>query len=101
MEKVSNKKFYIGGLLVSLVLAGVVSFYASSQPDGLEKVADEIGFIETAKDPATAGSALADYGVVGVENERASVGVAGVIGVAATGAVATGLFIYLGKRKKQ
>jgi cobalt/nickel transport protein len=101
MEKVSNKKFYIGGLLVSLVLAGFVSFYASSNPDGLEKVAEEIGFIETAKDPATAGSALADYGVAGVENERASVGVAGVIGVAATGAIATGLFIYLGKRKKQ
>jgi cobalt/nickel transport protein len=101
MEKVSNKKFYIGGLLVSLVLAGIVSFYASSHPDGLEKVADEIGFIETAKDPATAGSALADYGVAGVENERASVGVAGVIGVAATGAIATGLFFYLGKRKKQ
>jgi cobalt/nickel transport protein len=101
MEKVSSKKFYLGGLLVSLVLAGFVSFYASSHPDGLEKVADEIGFIETAKDPATAGSALADYGVAGVENERASVGIAGVIGVAATGAVATGLFIYLGKRKKK
>jgi cobalt/nickel transport protein len=101
MEKVSNKKFYIGGLLVSLVLAGVVSFYASSHPDGLEKVAEEIGFIETAKDPATAGSALADYGLAGVENERASVGIAGVIGVAATGIVATSFFIYLGKRKKQ
>jgi hypothetical protein len=101
MEKVSNKKFYIGGLLVSLVLAGFVSFYASSHPDGLEKVAEEIGFIETAENPATAGSALADYGVAGVENERASVGVAGVIGVAATGIVATSFFIYLGKRKKQ
>jgi hypothetical protein len=101
MEKVSNKKFYLGGLLVSIVLAGFVSFYASSHPDGLEKVAEEIGFIETAKDPATAGSALADYGLAGVENERASVGIAGVIGVAATGIVATSFFIYLGKRKKQ
>ena len=100
MQKVSNKKFYIGGTLVSLVLAGIVSFYASSQPDGLEKVAEEIGFIETAKDPATAGSALADYGVAGLDNERASVGVAGVIGVAATGVIATGFFMYLGKRKK-
>lgn len=97
----TSKKFYVGGLLVSLLLAGGVSFYASSHPDGLEKVAEEIGFIETAKDPATAGSALADYGVAGVDNERASVGIAGVIGVAATGAVATGLFMYLGKRKKQ
>jgi cobalt/nickel transport protein len=100
MKSLSSKKFYLGGLLVSLLLAGFVSFYASSHPDGLEKVAEEIGFIETAKDPATAGSALADYGVEGVENERASVGIAGVIGVAATGVVATGLFLYLGKRKK-
>ena len=100
MKSVTSKKFYLGGLLVSLLLAGIVSFYASSHPDGLEKVAEEIGFIETAKDPATAGSALADYGVEGVENERASVGLAGVIGVAATGVVATGLFLYLGKRKK-
>jgi cobalt/nickel transport protein len=100
MKSVTSKKFYLGGLLVSLLLAGFVSFYASSQPDGLEKVAEEIGFIETAKDPATAGSALADYGVEGVENERASVGIAGVVGVAATGVVATGLFLYLGKRKK-
>ena len=97
----TSKKFYVGGLLVSLLLAGGLSFYASSSPDGLEKVAEEIGFIETAKDPATAGSALADYGVAGVENERASVGIAGVLGVLATGAVATGLFMYLGKRKKQ
>ena len=100
MKSVTSKKFYIGGLLISLLLAGGLSFYASSQPDGLEKVAEEIGFIETAKDPATAGSALADYGVAGVENERASVGIAGVVGVAATGVVATGLFLYLGKRKK-
>lgn len=100
MENISNKKFYLGGLVLSLILAGVVSFYASSHPDGLEKVAGDIGFIETAKDPATSGSALADYGVEGIENERASVGVAGVIGVVATGAIATGLFLYLGKRKK-
>ncbi|MFM1951573.1 MAG: hypothetical protein RJA33_367 [Actinomycetota bacterium] len=98
--KVSNKKFYIGGLLVTLLAAGVLSFYASSHPDGLEKVAEDIGFIETSEDPATAGSVLADYGVAGVENERASVGIAGVIGVAATGVAATGLFFYLGKRKK-
>ena len=100
MKSISSKKFYFGGALISLVLAGFISFYASSHPDGLEKVAGDIGFIDNAKDPATAGSALADYGVAGVENERASVGIAGVIGVAATGVVATGLFLYLGKRKK-
>lgn len=99
-EKVTNKKFYVGGLLVTIFLAGILSFYASSSPDGLEKVAEKVGFLETAEDAATSDSALADYGVVGVENERASVGIAGVIGVIATGVVAGGLFFYLGKRKK-
>ena len=37
--KTDKKKFYVIGLFVTLVLAGVVSFYASSSPDGLEKVA--------------------------------------------------------------
>ena len=100
MKSISSKKFYIGGLFISLALAGIVSFYASAHPDGLEKVAGDIGFIENAKDPINKGSALADYGVNGVENECFSVGLAGVAGVIATGLAATGLFMYLGKKKK-
>ena len=41
-----NKNFLLAGLLASLLLAGVASFYASSSPDGLEKVAEDIGFIK-------------------------------------------------------
>ncbi len=95
----NQKKFYIFGGLISLLLAGVVSFYASSSPDGLEKVAEDIGFIESAKDHANADGKLADYGVKGIENDRASVGVAGVIGVLVTGGVATVLFIRLARKK--
>ena len=87
-----QKTFLISGFIASLFLAGVVSFYASSHPDGLEKVAEDIGFIETAKENTNADSVLADYGVKGVDNERLSVGAAGVIGVIATGVVSTGLF---------
>ena len=94
----TNRKFYIAGFIVSLFLAGVVSFYASSSPDGLEKVAQDIGFIESAKDNANADTALADYGVKGVENERLSVGVAGLIGVVATGAISGGLFLLLRRK---
>ncbi len=95
----SNRKFLILGLLVSALLAGGASFYASSSPDGLEKVAQDVGFIDTAKDHANSDTALADYGVKGVENERLSVGVAGVIGVIATGAVSGGLFLLLRRKK--
>ena len=90
MIEQSNKKFYLVFLLVSIGLAGIVSFYASSSPDGLEKVAEDIGFIDTAKDHTLDNSALADYGVAGIENERLSVGIAGILGV-----IATGLLMYL------
>ena len=90
MIEQSNKKFYLIFLLVSIGLAGIVSFYASSSPDGLEKVAGDIGFIDTAKDHTLDNSALADYGVAGIENERLSVGIAGVLGV-----IATGVLMYL------
>jgi len=96
-----NKKFLAAGFLVSLFLAGVVSFYASSDPDGLEKVAGDIGFIETAKDHTYAGGALADYGVKGIENERASVGVAGVIGVIGTAVVAGVMFTFIARKPKK
>ena len=62
----NNRKFYLAGLVISLLLAGVVSFYASSSPDGLEKVAGDIGFIETAKDHTNANGTLANYGVKGI-----------------------------------
>ena len=88
----------ISGFIASLFLAGVVSFYASSSPDGLEKVAGDIGFIDSAKEHTNSDGVLADYGVKGVENARLSTGAAGVIGVIATGAISTGLF-FLIRRK--
>ena len=96
-----NKKFLISGFVISLFLAGVVSFYASSNPDGLEKVAQDIGFLDTAKEHTNADGVLADYGVKGIENERASVGVAGVIGVIGTAIVSGLLFTFLARKPKK
>ena len=93
-----QKTFLISGFIASLFLAGVVSFYASSSPDGLEKVAQDIGFSETAKENTNADGVLADYGVKGVDNERLSVGAAGVIGVIATGVISTGLFMLVRRK---
>jgi hypothetical protein len=88
-------RFLVAGLVVALALAGIISYYASSSPDGLEKVAEDEQFLDTATDHATADSPLADYGVEGVDNERLSVGLAGVIGVVITAAIAGGLFLGL------
>ncbi|MEZ5117679.1 MAG: cobalt ECF transporter T component CbiQ [Candidatus Nanopelagicales bacterium] len=91
--------FLAVGLALSVVLAGVVSFYASAAPDGLEKVAEDQGFLASAEDSAVAGSPLADYGVAGVSDERFSVGLAGLIGVLIMVAVAFVLFWWIGRRR--
>ena len=99
MIEKANKKYYLISLLVSIGLAGIVSFYASSSPDGLEKVAGDIGFIETAKDHTLDNSALADYGVAGIENERLSVGIAGILGVIATGVLMYLIIKFISRKK--
>lgn len=98
--KISNRKFFFGALIISALLAGGVSFYASSSPDGLEKVAEEIGFLENAKDHTLSDFALADYGVKGFENARISVGLAGLIGVIVTALFSLALFRLVRKKPR-
>jgi cobalt/nickel transport protein len=99
MKEFFQNKFLLAGMLISLAVAGVLSFYASSDPDGLEKVAEDKGFLDTAKDPINEGSPLADYGIAGIESDRLSVGLSGVIGVFATLAVSALLFKMLARKK--
>lgn len=76
-----SRRFFAGFLLVALLVAGGASYYASSHPDGLEYVAGQTGFLDSAEDSPTADSPLADYQTEGVDNQRISGGLAGVIGV--------------------
>ncbi|CAB4680854.1 MAG: hypothetical protein F2658_01995 [Actinobacteria bacterium] len=99
MREFIKNKFLLGGILVSIFVAGFISYYASSSPDGLEKVAEDKGFLDTAKDSANSGSFLADYGVAGIDNERLSVGLSGLIGVIATLSVSLLIFKTLAKKK--
>lgn len=96
-----NRMFLLIGLGVALVIAGIISFYASSSPDGLEYTAGEEGFLDSARDSAVAGSPLADYGISGVENARLSVGLAGIIGVLVVLALATVLMMVLRNRSNR
>ena len=90
--------FVVGGLLVALGIAFFVSPLASGDPDGLEKVAIEQGFDDTAEDHAMGDAALADYGVRGVDDERLSTGLAGVVGVVITFGVGMVVFGALRRR---
>ncbi len=97
-RRISGRALVVTGLVLSLLVAGVLSFYASASPDGLEYVAERVGFLDAAKDSAATGSPLADYGVAGVEDSRLSGGLAGVIGVAVTAVIAFSLMWLLRRR---
>ena len=73
--------FVVAGLLVVLGLAFLVSPLASSEPDGLERVAIDQGFDGRAVDHALGSGPLAGYGVAGVDSEWLSTGLSGVVGV--------------------
>jgi cobalt/nickel transport system permease protein len=93
--------FVAAGLAVAAILVLVAAPLASSQPDGLERVAIDQGFIEEAEDHPLSGSPLADYGVSGVEDETAGTRVAGLVGVLITfgvGAAIVATFVVLRKR---
>ena len=85
----------IAGLVVAVALATIVSPFASSSPDGLEKVAADEALDTGAAAHALADGPLADYGVEGVDNARVSTGLAGLIGVAVTFAVGFGVFAVI------
>lgn len=76
---VSTRTLVVGGVLVALFLAGVVSLGASASPDGLNRVAGDLGFAGAEQSSAAEGGPLSGYDVVGVD-PRWSGGLAGVIG---------------------
>ena len=97
--KVKTRTFVIGGLLVALVLAGVVGQFAVDNPDGLERVAEDTGFIESGSDHALGDFIFADYATAGISNETLSLAVAGIIGTVVTLAVAAGIFLATRERR--
>lgn len=95
----SRRNAFFGiGLLVTLLLAGVVSYYASSRPDGFDRVAIDQGLDRDEQDHQLKSSPLADYATKGVEDKRLSGGIAGVAGVAITLVLSGGLAFALRRR---
>ena len=86
-----TRTLVLAGVAVALLLAGFVSYYASSHPDGLEYVAEKTGVIDSAQDHATGDGPFADYATKGVDDARLSGGVAGVVGTLVVLVLAGGL----------
>ena len=91
-------KWWLVALAVCLLLA-VFSPLASSSPDGLERVAEDKGFIGLAQEAPF--QLIADYVFPGVENEAMATILAGLIGTLILFGLAYGLAWLLKSGKKK
>lgn len=106
-------RFFVAFGVVALLIAGLLSYLASSNPDGLDSAtlqgceiievdgAEQLSgecIAQNARDHDLAGSPLADYALGGAEG---TVGLAGVIGVLVTLALAGGLFWLVRPRRQR
>jgi len=71
-------------ILLSILIAVAAAFLASSHPDGLEKVAESLGFLEAGVERS---SVMTDYTVPFISHAGISTALAGMVGVFATLAV--------------
>jgi len=91
------------GLMVTLLVSGGLSLFASGEPDGLERVAIDEGFEGVAGDHTLADSPLADYGVSGLESSTGT-SIAGIVGVVTALVITTGLLYAVsrfGRRRRE
>ena len=98
MRALPTRVFVVAALVVTLALAGGVSYYASSSPDGLSKVAADKGFDAQQRDSVVTDSPMAGYATKGVDNERLSGGLAGAVGVGVVLVLAGGLAYAVRRR---
>lgn len=93
-----GKKEIIFGLAVALLLGIAISPFASSSPDGLEKVAEDKGFLEKGEGEAIFASPIPDYAWPGIKNEKMATSWAGAAGTLIVFVVTYGVAALVRKR---
>jgi hypothetical protein len=76
------------GLGIALLIT-LFSPFASSDPDGLERVAEDKGFVDEAE--GSSFEIIPDYTFPGVENERLATVLSGIVGVLIVAGIGLGL----------
>jgi hypothetical protein len=86
------RRLTIAAVVVAIALAAAAAPFASSSPDGLEKVTEEQGFLDRGRlAPGQERAPAADYAFPGVEDERVATGLAGLAGALGVFALGAGL----------
>jgi hypothetical protein len=92
MGRIRTRVFVALALALAVGLATAVSPFASPNPDGLEKVAEQKQFLDDGKlHSLQEDSPIPDYAFPGVENERVATGLAGFVGTLGVFAIGWGI----------
>jgi hypothetical protein len=85
-EHASRRGWWVAaGLAIAAIVVVVAAFLASGDPDGLERVAEDVGFLGAGQDsPFTI---IADYVFPGMDGPMATI-LAGLLGIAVVFALA-------------
>ena len=75
------RRFLIIGVIISLFIGAVLSYMASEAPDGLERVAEDLGFASRGEGGEPSSEIMPDYQVPGIENRFLSGAAASALGV--------------------
>jgi len=65
-------------ILLSILIAALAAFFASAYPDGLEQVAEKLGFIDQG---IAQTSVMTDYSIPFISQKGVSTAFAGIIGI--------------------
>jgi len=75
-----NRKEILVGLLIALVIGGLISLFASFSPDGLEKVAQDKGFLHFGEIDSALKAPFAGYMVPKIPSDKTANSLAGIFG---------------------
>jgi cobalt/nickel transport system permease protein len=92
-----GRYWWVIGLAIAALVVIVLAPLASADPDGLERVAEDLGFLGAARDALY--SIIPDYTVPGLDGSLSTV-VAGLIGVLVVFLLAAGLGRLLARRRR-
>lgn len=85
------KKIIFVGLAIACILGIFLSPFASSSPDGLERVAEDKGFLHKGEGKEVFKAIIPDYIFPGIKHQRLATSLASLVGTIFTFAIAYGL----------
>lgn len=100
IRRLPRARLVLAGVTTALLVAVGLSQLGVDEPDGLERVAEDLAFAEQGDPHPLGNSVFSDYATEGVADAEVSLAIAGTAGTLLTLAVGSGLLLLVGERRR-